>query len=40
MEPLLLSGGHECAQRRSQRHLLLGSAGLGDGHRRILILEN
>ena len=39
MEPLLLSGGHQCARRRSQRHLLLGSAGLGDGHRKLLILR-
>ena len=39
MEPLLLSGGHQCARRRSRRHLLLGSAELGDGHRRLLILR-
>ena len=39
MEPVLLNGGHQCARRRSQSHLLLGSARLGNGHQRLLILR-
>ena len=37
MEPLLWSGGHQCVRRRSQSCWLLESAGLGDGHLRLLI---
>ena len=39
MEPLLLSGGYQYIRRRSQSHLLLWSARLGNGHRRLLILR-
>ena len=37
MGPFLWSGGHQCVQKRSQSHFLLGSIRLGDGQCRLLI---